>query len=574
MIQVPEATVTSVELIIYQENGRKDVLLMTNEGEQYQIDYTCQQGKGLYFYYFKINQGNDALFYGSQSTGGGAGQIYTVEQQVQPYQLTCYDKAESTPSWYREAVVYQIFPDRFFNGNPDGKVNHPKKNSFIYGSYEDAPFYVKDAQGDIVRWDFQGGNLLGIIKKIPYLKELGVTVIYLNPIFEAISNHRYDTGNYLKIDPILGDEATFKELITILHQNEMQLILDGVFNHVGRESIYFSGNGEDGLPKGATISKESPYYSWFTFLKYPGEYKSWWGFKDLPEVNKENLAFQQFIYGEQESVLTKWNELAVDGWRLDVADELPDFFLEGIRRNLEGYSDKVLLGEVWEDASNKISYGKRRQYILGNSLQGVMNYPFREAILALLNQTKSTEELAVMLTTLQENYPKDVFYNNLNNLGTHDTERILTLLGENLQKLTLAVSLLMMLPGIPSVYYGDEAGSTGGKDPDNRKFYPWGNENQQIMAIFQQWIARRRQSEPLKYGEFSLFYTEKLFGILRYTKTAFSLCVINPTDQPLAITWEAIEWLSDQPLAASVLKNSLENVTIPPWEAFYLEGDY
>ncbi|WP_335755323.1 alpha-amylase family glycosyl hydrolase [Tetragenococcus halophilus] len=235
----------------------------------------------------------------------------------------------------------------------------PKKNSYIYATEEDDPLYVKDADGEILRWDFFGGNFKGILQKIPYLKELGVNGIYLNPIFEASSNHRYDTADYFAIDPVLGTQEDFETLVNTLHENDMRLILDGVFSHVGQNSRYFNVYGNYGKDKGAYNDRYSPYYSWFTFYDYPDDYASWWGIKDLPEVNKEDPGFQAFIYGNTNSVLSKWNQLGVDGWRLDVADELSDEFIKGIRKNLENFPEKVLLGEVWEDASNKISYHHR-----------------------------------------------------------------------------------------------------------------------------------------------------------------------------------------------------------------------
>ena len=205
---------------------------------------------------------------------------------------------------------------------------------------------------------------------------------------------------------------------------------------------------------------------WFKFTEYPMNYKSWWGIKDLPEVDKDNPSFRDFIYGDTHSVLAKWNQFGIDGWRLDVADELPDSFIRGIRKNLSRYPETILIGEVWEDASNKISYGQRRNYILGESLQAVMNYPFRDLIIAYLTMTKTAQDLAYQMLVLSENYPHDIFYNNFNNLGTHDTERILTMVGDEAND--LAVGMLFSLPGVPCIYYGDEAGLTGRK---TRKYF-------------------------------------------------------------------------------------------------------
>lgn len=277
---------------------------------------------GLYNYYFAIKQ-NNQMFYVDQGLFG-QGRLVQDDNNLNQYQLTCYERKVPQIDWYDQGVVYQIFPDRFTNGNPHGEVTGRKKNSFLYATEEDTPYYIKNTRGEIMRWDFFGGNLAGIRKKIPYLKKLGVTIIYLNPIFLATSNHRYDTVDYMKIDPMLGDEDDLRGLIHDLHQNGMHLLLDGVFNHVGQESIYFQEAIKD---------KSSHYYSWFNFIDYPEKYQSWWGVSSLPEVNKSNKEYQDFIYGDH-GVLAKWTRDQVDGWRLDVADELPMDFLGNIRRRL------------------------------------------------------------------------------------------------------------------------------------------------------------------------------------------------------------------------------------------------
>ncbi|MGO2618317.1 MAG: glycoside hydrolase family 13 protein, partial [Lactococcus cremoris] len=502
------------------------------------------ENTGLYFYYFEILEGSDweqnKRFYGSSGIGG-EGLLYTNENDIKPYQLTVFEKEDKAPAWYRDAVFYQIFPDRFHNGNENGQVSHPKPNSFIYGTKSDTPFYVKEENGDIARWDFFGGNLRGIINKISYLKELGINAIYLNPVFSGTSNHRYDTNDYLKIDSMLGTQEDFQELINLLHQEQMHLVLDGVFSHVGKNSLYFNINGDYGDDEGAAKNPDSPYFDWFKFENYPFDYKSWWGIKDLPEIDKDNESFRDFIYGRKNSVLSKWNDLGIDGWRLDVADELPDSFIKGIRENLDRYSEKILIGEIWEDASNKISYGTRRKYILGGSLQACMNYPFRDLIINLLNGNRSCQDVAHQLMTLQENYPKDIFYNNLNNLGTHDTERILTMVGK--ENLPLAVSLLFVLPGIPCIYYGDEAGLSGGKDPENRKYFPWDDISPEIYDYYKSWTKKRLLENSLKEGEFSSFYSDRLLGILRYTDSEVFVEVINPSEDEIKIDYSEITFL-------------------------------
>lgn len=430
-------------------------------------------------------------------------------------------------------MFYQIFPDRFANGNPNRVINQPKKNSFIYATEEDEPFYIKNKENEIVRWDFFGGNFKGIQDKIPYLQELGITALYLNPIFEASSNHRYDTNDYFKVDSILGTEEEFRSLIAALHTAGIAVVLDGVFSHVGKNSRYFNISGFYGENSGAARDPQSPYRDWFTFNHYPNDYKSWWGVADLPEVRKENPSFQEFIYGDLDSVLSKWTSMGVDGWRLDVADELTDDFIAGIRKNLLSYQEKILIGEVWEDASNKIAYDTRRKYVFGDHLQGVMNYPLRQQILDILKQSRSLQDICEEMIRYQENYPADFYYNQLNNIGTHDTERILTMLDGSVEALDQAWGLMFMMPGIPCIYYGDEAGLTGGKDPDNRKFFPWKSINPRLFKNCQKWIERRKKYDVLKNGQFFPFYskTQKIFGIIRYSGNDYVIYAINLSDQ-------------------------------------------
>lgn len=564
-VEVIGENVFQVVLVIHKDHHEEQrVLMEKQENDYYSYQYFFNQGKGLYFYHFEVySKVADKIvteYYGASETGG-EGKSFSSPEGIWEFQITCYEKDEKTPDWYRNGIFYQIFPDRFYNGNSDKKINAPKKNTFLYATEEDEPVYVKGPNGDILRWDFFGGNLQGIIKKIPYLKELGITGIYLNPIFEACSNHRYDTSDYFKIDPMLGTEEDFKELLEELHKNDMRVILDGVFSHVGQNSRYFNVNGEYGEDIGAYRNRHSEFFSWFNFIDYPHDYESWWGIKDLPEINKHDRRFQNYIYGLENSVLTKWNEFGIDGWRLDVADELPDEFIKGIRSNLSRYSDTVLIGEVWEDASNKISYEVRREYILGDHLHGVMNYPLRDGAIDLLNERKSPELIAKGLTRLYENYPKEIFFNNLNNIGTHDTERILTMVGNHVKKLDLAFGFMFLFPGVPCVYYGDEAGLTGRKDPENRKFFPWNGVNQEIYDNCQKWIKYRTGNKTLEEGDMSFFYTDDLFGILRRNGNEYVAMLMNPTNYPKFIGRD-LTFIAEETPMTQEIRRRLTNRTL------------
>lgn len=516
------------------------VVSKEGQGEQYIKMSSLQEGSfttsyssseyGLCFYFFMLNYDDHGMrrtvYLGAPSQGIG-GEIVARDNrwELTPYQITVHNYQESTPAWYKNAVFYQIFVDRFFNGEEHGKVLSPKKNSFLYATWDDSPMYIKDHQGNILRWDFFGGNLKGVLQKLDYLESLGIGGIYLNPIFKARSNHKYDTGDYMEIDEMFGDEESFKTLLQEAKKRGIRIVLDGVFNHVGADSKYFNAFGTyDSV--GAAQSTESPYYSWFNFFQYPHDYESWWGVKDLPNVNENEDSYKNFIVGK-DGVIEKWSRMGIGGWRLDVADEMPDEFIEEIRKTMDTVSeDQVLLGEVWEDASNKIAYGKRRRYLLGKELHGTMNYPFKDGVIAYLNGHMRAKDLYMRFMSLKENYPPEALYSALNNLGTHDTRRILTEL-KDVRKLQVAVGMLLTFPGVPCIYYGDEAGMEGESDPFNRGPYPWGKESPDTFAIYQSMIQLRKKHETLTSGEFIPFYQEEMFGYLRKTEDECHLILVN-----------------------------------------------
>ena len=480
----------------------------------YEVEVDTSNNIGLIYYYFRVSYYGRNIIYGNNIESlGGIGQIYFNEPIS--YQITIYSKKD-VPSWYREGIIYQIFVDRFFNGEEEGKVLNPKKNTFIYGNWDDSPMYIKDMSGNIVRWDFYGGNLLGVKKKLKYIKSLGVSVIYFNPIFDSPSCHKYDTGDYEKIDPMFGDEEIFKDLCREAEKLGMRIILDGVFSHTGSDSKYFNKFGNyDSL--GAYQSLQSPYYRWYRFNDYPKLYETWWGFSNMPNVDELNPSYLDYIIRNKNSVIEKWLKLGAGGWRLDVADELPDEFIKILKKKLkEVKSDGVLIGEVWEVASNMVSYNRKREYLFGNELDSVTNYPLRQIILDLVRNYIGSKYFIRKYLSLKENYPKEYFYSTMNMLGNHDTERVLTMLNNNVNLLKEAVVIQMTLPGVPLIYYGDEAGLTGGKDPDNRKSYPWGKENKDILEFYKKISAIRVGEEALKSGEIE--FLENNNGILGYER--------------------------------------------------------
>lgn len=494
--------------LIYFDYSRKSVKMDISKhtDDEYLYYYHINLDKsyeGLINYYFKICDGGArCIYYGNNYDGlGGEGQVYY--NSPKPYQITVY-KPFKVPKWFKEGIVYQIFVDRFKNGNKDGKVMNPKKNSFIHANWNDEPTYIRDSRGNILKWDFFGGNLKGVIQKLEYVKSLGANVIYLNPIFDAASNHKYDTGDYKAIDEMYGDENIFKKLCEEAEKLNIKIILDGVFSHTGDDSRYFNKYANyDSL--GAYQSKESPYYNWYKFQEYPDKYDSWWGISNMPNVNEMEKTYVDFIISGENSVLKKWMDMGASGWRLDVADELPDEFIEKIKTRIKDVSyDSVLIGEVWEDASNKISYSRRRKYVFGHELDSVINYPFRDALIDFLTGNIGAGVFQRRILSLYENYPKEIFYSSLNVIGTHDTERILTILNKSgkdgIKLLNIAVVIQMTMPGVPLIYYGDEVGILGGKDPENRRTYPWRNENKYILSFYRNISRLRNEFDSLKKG--------------------------------------------------------------------------
>lgn len=563
--------VISVYLVIHKDFGENfQVEMKAVNQSRFKTVFKLTDDSGLYFYHFKIDYQESnykrTIYYGNnQYNLGGEGAVYYEQEDIKQYQLTCYRFDDPAPKWYQNGVAYQIFVDRFYNGNKKGEITKRKNNSFIYASQEDLPMYIKDEKGEILRWEFFGGNLLGIIKKLPYLVELGVTILYLNPIFEARSNHKYDTGDFMKIDPMFGTKAQFKELIVQSELVGIKIILDGVFNHAGADSRYFNQfNAYDGV--GAYQSLNSPYRDWFTFDQFPDDFNSWWGIRDLPTLNKQSKEVQNFIYGNDDSVIQYWSKMGIGGWRIDVADEISDDFLLEIRKNMDKVADNlVLIGEVWEDATNKIAYGERRHYLEGGIMHGVMNYPFRDIIIGLLDNQLTTQEAVLMCMNLKENYPPEAFKNNLNNIGSHDTTRIFTALQLETEKVKQALLLLFVLPGVPCIYYGDEIGVEGGMDPDNRRNYPWGNENKDIQSFVTQLIKLRKNEKSFVKGEFYSFSTKHIFVVLRYlSDEEYVLVLLNCSDEeqefkPKEMTsWNSIK--QGNLFEQEVLKNQL----IPP----------
>lgn len=509
----------------------------------------------LVWYWFRLfrEDGSSILLDRSGYHGG---------ENVQSWQLTVYEES-STPAWFGCGVVYQIFPDRFCRlelPDPAGMVG----SRTIHENWSNLPDWRPDAQGEVRNCDFFGGSLQGILSKLDDLADFGVTVLYLNPVFESASNHRYNTADYRAIDPMLGTEDDFHHLCQEAKRRGIRVILDGVFNHTGSQSRYFNADGFYS-DTGAAQSPASPYYHWYSFHPWPADYDAWWGIRTLPAVREDAPDYRDFIIRGQDSVVRHWLRAGASGWRLDVADELPDDFIGEIRTAMEETApDSFLLGEVWEDATTKIAYSMRRRYLLGQELHGVMNYPFRTALIAYL-LGGDADEFRETLESLRENYPPHAFYSLMNFLSTHDTPRILTVLGADhvpdskeeravfrlsparqqlgLKRLRLAALVLFTFPGAPTVYYGDEAGMEGWEDPFNRAGYPWGQEDSELKSFFSKLAHLRREQPALQTGQLHWRWTAgSLLVFARELDGQLLTTVVNAADTPQTLT---LPWFGD-----------------------------
>ncbi len=503
--------------------------------------------------------------------------------ETESFRLTVYEKGFATPDWAKGRVMYQIFPDRFGFGDCEKGIEYHRslgRDVELHKSIsEPMRWQARDFESDYTPNDFYGGTLRGIAEKLPYLCSLGVGIIYLNPIVEAASNHRYDTADYFRVDPVLGDIWDYVNLCAEAEKLGIAVINDGVFSHTGADSVYFNRRGSYPVC-GAWQGKASPYRSWYSFGDYPCGYKCWWDFKELPEVNEHDPMWQELILGAEDSVLRFWLKNGASGWRLDVADELPDDVLALIRRSVKAEKkDALIIGEVWEDAVTKESYGHRRDYALGTSLDSVMNYPFRTAVTDFALGQISAFELRDFLLSQQYNYPPPLYNCLMNLLGSHDVVRLHTLLscgkeigslsrseqarlsptdeqkskGSALQKLCAAIQYTV--PGIPCLYYGDEESLDGGGDPFNRSpFEP------KLTGLYEYYafLGKLRDASPsLKHGTMSIFCpNEDVIMLKRSADSESLLCIVNRGSDAFPL-----------PKGLNALTPDLPNDTLPPCTA-------
>lgn len=500
----------------------------------------CGGGDGLFYYEFLFLRGLDTLFSQTENNVD----ISLGDHSEHKFRLLVYRSDFHVPHWFAGGTMYHIFVDRFFRGTgPVGERDDAIVNPDWHGGIKQfAPY----PGAPVANNEFFGGNLWGIAEKLDYLSSLGVTTLYLSPIFKAYSNHKYDTGDYMKVDEMFGGDAALAHLIGKAKACGMRLILDGVFNHTGDDSRYFNRYGRyDDV--GAYQSEKSPYHDWYCFDSFPNSYRSWWGIEILPKLNPASKACRRFLAGAG-GVAETYIKKGIGGWRLDVADELSDEFLDLLRITVKGASDGegIIIGEVWENAADKIAYGKRRRYFRGEQLDSVMNYPSRNAILSFV---KEGDACAFYngLTDLYASYPKAVCDSLMNLLGTHDTERILSVLGDadigmldnkslserhmstdalarGIALLKIASTLQYTVFGVPSLFYGDEAGIEGGHDPFCRMPYPWGHENRELLDHYRTLGSIRREHKVFADGEFSFLKVCDHF--VAYERASADECIV------------------------------------------------
>ena len=540
--------VENAVLCIYGDDSYEE-LKMQHSGCMFSAHYTVASPAAL-FYRFKI----DDKFLCPCSDGHTS---HICREEADGFRLTVYRCGFKTPEKFRRSIMYQIFPDRFGfsddNTAKDGIEYHRSigQTPEMHGSIsEPVKWQARAGEENYAPDDFYGGTLKGIAAKLPYLKELGIGTLYLNPIVEARSNHRYDTANYEKIDPILGSIDDYVNLCDEAAKLGISIINDGVFSHTGADSIYFDRFGNYG-GVGAHASKASPYFGWFDFRSYPDDYRCWWNFKDLPEVNEEDESWKKYIISSDNSIIKQWLRRGANGWRLDVADELPDDTLALIRNAAKSEKpDCVIIGEVWEDAVLKVSYGHRRRYALGDALDSVMNYPFRAAVISFASGQTDAFELRDFLLSQQHNYPKPMYMALMNLLSSHDVARLHSVLGadcdikslsreqqasfvlteeqsakaDKLQMLCAAIQYCV--PGVPCLYYGDEEGLDGAGDPFNRA--PFEPSNIGLHNFYISLGNIRNGSEALKSGNAYFFApAPDVLIIRRISDNDEVVCIIN-----------------------------------------------
>ena len=584
------AAVHSAELVVSGDEGYEERYEMAPDGGDWAVTISAPEHGIALWYSFHLTLEEGELWL-CAAYGGRFGQLMSTRGDG--FRLTVYERGFTTPEWFRRSVMYQIFPDRFSRDSSDTARHGVEKHiamgrvvKYHEGWDEPVDWQPNSAEGFYFPLDFFGGTFRGIEEHLDYIKTLGVGVIYLNPIVEARSNHRYDAADYLQPDPILGSLEDFEHLCSEARAKGIRIMLDGVFSHTGADSVYFNRDNHYRSDGAYNAGKKSPYYSWYDFRKWPGEYRCWWNFLDLPEVNEHDPSWEKLIITGEDSVVKTWLRRGASGWRLDVADELPDDTLALIRDAVKSENpEAVVLGEVWEDAIIKYSYGSRRRYALGSALDTVMNYPFRSAVLDFFCFRSDSWALQGALLTQRLYYPAPMYYALMNLLSSHDVERARTALatrldarslsreqqarfyvsdrqdarGAAMQKLAAVVQFTV--PGVPCVYYGDETGMNGMLDPFNRATFSTGARP--LVGWYQKLGQLHSEYDALKCGGVAVFSPHAdVLAILRCVtggrdcfgseaENGVLLAVVNRASEPREVVCDL--WLDNAGLTGEEL---------------------
>jgi len=540
---------------------------------------------GVYTYYFILKNDDNSLIYGNNSsklgsvTGlNGKGKVYGLKSDVIRYRQTVYASDFKVPDYASDMVYYQIFPDRFKNGD---KSNDQKTNEVTYGNrnlefhknWIDTPYKPGDSDGstiddDIWNNDFFGGDLAGVKQKLPYLKNLGINTIYFNPIFTAPSNHKYDTADYMNVDPHLGSNSFFKGLVSDAKSMGIRIVLDTSFNHCSSDSIYLNRyktyKGVSGAFEGEQINIKSPFYSWFDFnpsaTNPDGMYSGWMGYSDLANINEVD-SFKDFAFKNSDSVSKFWMKLGIGAWRMDVTPYVSDDFWREWRKEVKEKDYNFLtISEVWTDSS---------KYLLGDMFDTNMNYLFREALLNYATGGNAKDSLE-MFEMIRESYPQESFKALMNLISSHDVERSLYRFGytssnnstdvikEAKDKYIMSTFFQMTYPGAPSIYYGEEVGLTGGSDPFNRGTYPWaedgGNPDLTMLSKVKSLVKLRDDNEILRRGSIvNTFANDSIIVTIRTYKGKVAIIAVNNSNTEKQINIK----LSD---IGNMAKITLENI--------------
>ena len=499
---------------------------------------------GLFYYEFLFLRGWNTLFTDSRNNVD----FELSETSENRFRLLVYSDDYKVPAWFGKNIIYHIFVDRFAKSQQNFSVRDGAvANNDWYGGI---PQYAEVPGGEVANNMFFGGTLDGIVQKLDYLESLGVGTLYLSPIFDSASNHKYDTGDYTKIDEMFGGDAAFDRLVAETKKRGMKIMLDGVFNHTGDDSRYFNrySNYND---IGAYESMSSQYFKWYNFRNYPDEYECWWNVRIMPRLRHDREECRRY-FTAPEGIGARYIKRGIDAWRLDVADELNDDFLDEFRASVKEASggEAIVLGEVWENAADKQAYGIRRRYLQGKQLDSVMNYPLRNGILAFVLHGDG-QMLYDILTEIYSSYPRQVCDALMNLLGTHDTERILTVLADadtdimanaelaefrlmdeqrNIarKRLMLASVLQYTVYGTPSLYYGDEAGIEGGRDPFCRMPFPWGREDSVLLEHYRKLGELRKNESVYVGGEFEILeFGDGYFAFVRFDDKDHIVTLLN-----------------------------------------------